>query len=581
MDSLGTMKHDCERIQKLISKRHLAKQTLDHDPEIKTHLQICPSCRNYVEWLDHDHKELINYADSLDEFVDNFKSKVSQEAQNGHSHSKSPRLLIPIIASVVLLLGVSVGLVQRFTQSQKPTVSERQTPSGARASSLSQRERRRLVRTLQKAKQLRGGHDIKGLIELLNSDLAQVRQMAAIYLGQIGDERALAALEGLAQSQDPNQSPNRFAEAMTQIQARKNKKTNRATLSPAPGTPLPAESNDLRTDLTQVSSVDSHDAVESHATTDPLMADFNSIPFPLEGDGLPVESELRLGVTGCIVKGQFMIPTDSGPVAEHFRPIIVSTHRHDQLKESLSPQDFEQMSPEQIEQWCLDTLTVKAPPQTAHVVAPNAFGEFQWGPLGPGAYAIMGKLRVDPNGQPETNLGRFWHEFEIPDATEPDSVDVSIDLGIIPFIPGDLIIGDVAPFFSLPLLDGGITSLSDHHDIMLLSFYDIEDVPKHATSFETLRHLYDRFSNSDSYTQLALVSSQRPPLVVLKQTELLDLPWAHGFVGKARQNRQYIDFDLPDKGPWNVLIDGNGHIAGIGLDNKALIEAIEYLLMNN
>jgi hypothetical protein len=578
LDSLGTMKHDCEQIQKLISKRHLAKQTLEHDTEIREHLDTCPTCRNYVKWLDHDHKELINYADSLDQFVDDFKTKVSQETQNGHSQSNPGRHIIAIVALVILLLGLSIGLIQEFTQSQTDPGIAAEPQSRSHSLQISQRERRRLVRTLQKAKQLRAGHDINGLITLLGSDLAQVRHMAAIYLGQIGNEQALPALEELVRTQDPNQTQNPFTEAIAQIRARKDRKTDPIPVSSATDTPLPTESNELAPELMHASSGDSNDIHGSHATADPIAVDANTPLSPLTLDALGEPRILYPGGIGYSVKGQLMIPSNNGSVVGAFRPLIVSIHTRDQLNESLSPSDFDQMSLEQIKRWCQDKLAIKAPPQIQHVLTPNAAGEFELGILEPGAYAIMGKLRT--HDDPETNLGRFWHEFEIPDVTELDSVDLAIDLGIIPFIPGDLIIGDGAPFYSLPLLDGGITSLADQGNITLLTFYDIEDVPKHASSFDTLRIIYERFSESDSYTQLALVSSQRHPLVVFKQTELLDLPWAHAFVGEARQNRQYIEYDLPEKGPWNVLVDANGHIAGIGLDSKALVEALEYLLLN-
>ena len=78
------MSDQCDRIQRRLVKLHLTKLPVSGDPEVGAHLAACPTCRVYRDHLNFEHKELEDFAESLDSYVDDVQDKLHRHIQENH-----------------------------------------------------------------------------------------------------------------------------------------------------------------------------------------------------------------------------------------------------------------------------------------------------------------------------------------------------------------------------------------------------------------------------------------------------------------------------------------------------------------
>jgi len=244
----------CKRIQKQLTKMHLGKQPIDDDPQVQAHLDTCAQCRLHLDRLRHDFQELRVDADSLDEYVDQFKSKVAQTTQevqaqqpSSPSRNQDSKTKVWVGSTVILIIGLYLTwpfLTGKKTDSEPSVPASNGQMSIQRArpanTSLKQTGEKKLAQELQLAEQLYSQRNIEGLMALLDTGLNQTKQTAAVYLANIGDRNTLLALQTRAQTWDASDGINPFTKAITRIQRKmaRSASAGKRSSSPSEGSSL-------------------------------------------------------------------------------------------------------------------------------------------------------------------------------------------------------------------------------------------------------------------------------------------------------------------------------------------------------
>jgi len=708
------MNGPCEQIQKQLTKMHLAKQSIDGDAQIQAHLDTCVQCRLHLDRLRHDFQGLRVDADSLDEYVDQFKSKVAQTSQQVQAKqscpgqkSQGPRTTICIACTATLIIGLYLlwpMLTDRPSDSAPlPPPSNGQVrarPPKATSAPPQQTGEEKLAQERQRAEQLYSQRDIDGLMALLDTGLNQTKQSAAIYLANIGDRKTLLALQTRAQAWDLSQGINPYAKAINRMQrkmARYNTTTESSAASTeslgtatvnglvqdpnnspiagarvytaAKGQPIslmtesaqaqPLTVTDASGQFSLASSASKEWLVVLHergvavSATETLssgvtvtLASWASIKGDVYFDSQPV--------TGCTLKamsaaidetsdylcqstartdelGQFLIKrivpgrvallhdhyeiapgqtlelhinpneqaikgrlqlTGQTAAAWHtgFTGSIVPVQPDLRWPDMDQPEDFNEMSLDEVEQWCEGIGPDPATAALHYPLQADERGEFQISHVPGGTYALCGQVLDTDSGQtPHPLLGRVWKVFKIPEFRHPSQLGRSIDLGSFSLVPGHLNPGDMAPDFDLPTLGQERIRLREYRgELTLLSFYSLVNLSPGDPHIDELASIQRIHGTHAQFALIGMLMSPFHPLVTKKTIEEADLNWPHALLkctpslpaeSAAGQmqfySQQHLEYDVPGPQPWNVLVSPDGQVLEIGAHGQELIEAIE------
>lgn len=260
------------------------------------------------------------------------------------------------------------------------------------------------------------------------------------------------------------------------------------------------------------------------------------------------------------------------------------------------PENFEQMTLGEVEQWCSEFVPTPPTVPVRYSVQANETGEFQLGRLPAGQYALHGQL-FDTSSDPLSSAvrGRIWHVFEIPRINDLSQLKGILDLGTITLIPGPLHPGDIAPAFDLPTPDLDRIVLREYRDeLVLLSFYSLDNLAPGDPHIDELASIQRLYGTQAQFTLIGMLSSPLHPLITKKTLNEADLNWPHALLSSHPSlpaesaveeiqfhSQERLEYDVPGTQPWNILIGPDGHILEIGLHGQELIGAIEAGLAEN
>ncbi len=217
------MPDPCDTMQQKLVKLHLTHRPVADDPEVKAHLDTCPTCRLYRDHLEHDERALTGYAMSLDIYVDNVKDKLHRNIARtepcGFKRTAFPwwavAAVVPLIAVLVLVFGRGDDPV-----AEGPGRGLVSAPDRSPGLRIPDPKARAVEAELALAKQHLAQGNAAALLELLRSDYDETRVRAAQYLAQVGDERTLGTLNRLARTWSDMTVMNPYAQAIAQIEHR-------------------------------------------------------------------------------------------------------------------------------------------------------------------------------------------------------------------------------------------------------------------------------------------------------------------------------------------------------------------------
>jgi hypothetical protein len=708
------MNDPCEQIQKQLTKMHLGKQSIDDDVQVLAHLNTCAQCRLHLDRLRHDFKGMRVDADSLDEYVDQFKSKVAQTTQQVQAkqtspgqQSHGPKTTVCIACTTILIIGLYL-LWPLLTGRQSDSAPVSPASDGqlrtqrSKVSNASPKEtgEEKLARELLLAERLYSQRDIAGLMALLDTGLNQTKQNAAIYLANIGDRKTLQALQARAQAWDLGQGINPYAKAINRMQRKMARYTTTNETSTTPGESLTTETVNglvhdpnnrpiagarvytaaqgqpisLMTDAAQAQPLTVTDAsgrfsLASSASKDWLLvaheqgvavratealssdatvtlASWASIKGDVYFDSQPIKEctlkamsaeingtsdylcqstaqtdelgqflikrivpgriallhdsyeiapgqtlELHINPNDQTIKGRLQLPGQTA-AAWHtgFTGSIVPVQPDLRWSDVDLPEDFNEMSLDEVEQWCEGFGPDPATAALHYPLQADERGEFQISHVPGGTYALCGQLIDADSGQtPPPLLGRVWRIFKIPGFRNPRQLGRSINLGSFSLLPGHLNPGDMAPNFDLPTLGQERIRLREYRgELILLSFYSLVNLSPEDPHINELAAIQRIHGTHAQFALIGMLMSPFHPLVTKKVLEDADLNWPHALLkcrpslpagSTAEQmqfyNEQHLEFNVPGAQPWNILVSPDGHILEIGLHGQDLIDAIE------
>ncbi len=300
--------------------------------------------------------------------------------------------------------------------------------------------------------------------------------------------------------------------------------------------------------------------------------------------------ELHLGGTGRTVRGELALPVPSDvPVwADLYLTTMSVPIPFDKYPK---PPGYEQMSPKEVEAWLerfgrttegqayADWLA-KTYPQTTRSLRVEMDGQrmFHVDNVEPGVYALKGVIRPSPthdSSRINEIIGRLWREVVVPPFTSEADLDIPLDLGALPVLPGELKPGDPAPDFDVPAFGPGRIRLADYRGkVLLVAFSTWGYMDPDLKTMQDLKVLYQRFRADPQYAQVSLLFAGNP-VVTRRAIDEAGLDWPHGSL--EWQERVVTEYDVKTA-PWNVLIGPQGEILALGLSGESLQQAVEAAL---
>ncbi|MEN6336589.1 MAG: hypothetical protein ABFE01_20235 [Phycisphaerales bacterium] len=290
--------------------------------------------------------------------------------------------------------------------------------------------------------------------------------------------------------------------------------------------------------------------------------------------------ELHFGGTGRTVKGELAMP-EAPDIPIQIDLILLP--RIDRFMEGFPwPAGQEQMSFSELREWRTQFLRspegqaylARREEETSKVYHFELDGDrtFHADNVEPGTYILLGEIHLQEWSKV---IGRVWHKFEVPPFTKVADLDVSLDLGSLAVVYGELEPGDPAPDFDVPASGSGRVRLADYRDkVLLVSLFDMGSMDPNSQDLLALKAVHRRFSGNPRYAQISLQLAWIA-LLDKKAVEEAHLEWPHGLIDECK-DRVSTDYRLrlKDK-PWNVLIGPQGQILAVGLSGEDLTRAIE------
>jgi len=552
----------CDSVQKQIIKLHLAKQPIDEDQDIQSHLSGCPACQVFLQRLEYDNQGLLDRAGSLDDYVDQVQTRFSQaNGQTETTPGARGGIKWGYIAVISLLIAGLAYVVDRSSRQRRP-IPEANSIGSAEANTATPPagNNRLSVRAslLTQAAGLYQDNNIPGLIDLLAVRDNAVQQKVLAYLVRLGDPSVIPVLQEMASALYPENAVNPFNTAIAQLQpAAKPGAASRAV--PIPAADDPNMKPALETSTSPVRPPQDPAPVAETA------ADNNALTPG--GHALPRS-----------ISGQFLIPGYNRPVAwdQWTHMDIIVPQASVPWQDLPKPPDYDTMDLVSVQDWVYGPNTSE--PRAPHAVSVDASGYFFSEDLAPGRYVLVGVVTPEPPEPSDASsrpIAHLWYEFSV-----TPGPDTALDLGSIPLTPSHLQPGDTARDFDLCCLGPGRVRLSDlHGKVVLLSFYrtqDIEDLPDDLLNLVTL---YNQYKDHSGFAMIGMVSGYEHPLVIKKLLDTSGLDWTHVYLGPSIHNRQILTYDVPQDQLWNILIGPDQEILTIGLDADTLASVIGEALL--
>jgi peroxiredoxin len=222
-----------------------------------------------------------------------------------------------------------------------------------------------------------------------------------------------------------------------------------------------------------------------------------------------------------------------------------------------------------------NTMEDSQPPEYERLVVEPS-GRFTVQGLAAGAYTLNAKVALPPlveNGQSRSREGEATASVEVAGSEEQTPLDVG-DLTITVRI--DLEVGQIAPLFEAPTLDGGTLRLADFcGKYVLLDFWATWCGPCVAQTPD-LKEIFEAFGSDERFAMIALSldHTTKRPADYVKQH---DLKWRHAFLGYWSASKVPEDFGVHAI-PQVMLLDPSGKVIAKDLRGEAIKRAIEEAL---
>ncbi|MCC6580606.1 MAG: carboxypeptidase regulatory-like domain-containing protein [Phycisphaeraceae bacterium] len=300
---------------------------------------------------------------------------------------------------------------------------------------------------------------------------------------------------------------------------------------------------------------------------------------------------IEIGGTGQPVIGKLAVPADyTKPVEWGNGHHSVST-RFNRESPAL-PDNFAQMSNEEKQQWYVKWLASEIGQlfQTRQrqqeleqrhynfMIQPD--GSFRIEDVAPGTYDLNVQLHEPPiNSRCGWGdlIGRIHHTFTVP-TTDMAYNPQPLDLGTLTLvIPKTVKVGQDAPDFTVPTLDGQTFKLSDQRGkVVLIDFWATWCGPC-VSEMPHLKAVHERFGKDERFVlvSLSLDAKQEQPKAF---TEKQGYTWTQGFLGQTMgQAGTSADYGVEGI-PALFLIGADGKLIAKGLRGDAIAPAIEAAL---
>lgn len=231
------MQNKCAQIREQISAFLMGGLDADKMIAVQHHIRQCPACARYLEALEADEKLLMAFAEAMEPSVARVEEAVLQSLSHGRLHralgafslwrtvaqsrfaKPAAAAVVIIVAGIGIVLLTSPGLRDRWqvvTKIDQPAAETTRKP----AAEPSVVDEVQIEAELKQLEQLFAAGDANGLVEMLSQASLFGKVFAAGYLAEVGDFRAIEALQNLSAQLSADEPNNPFAMAVAEINKR-------------------------------------------------------------------------------------------------------------------------------------------------------------------------------------------------------------------------------------------------------------------------------------------------------------------------------------------------------------------------
>jgi len=302
---------------------------------------------------------------------------------------------------------------------------------------------------------------------------------------------------------------------------------------------------------------------------------------------------INLGGTGRPVVGRATLPPDYNGTVDWPRSLGDLSASWD-VPDPPYPKNWNSMDGDAKRKWWQEDQVAKAfrkkyveqqiqraNTQIAFRVSPD--GSFRVEDVRAGTY----ELTVDVSKPPaetrygpdeDEDLGWLCHRFTVP-KMEGGRSDEPLDLGQLEItVRKNLNVGDVAPAFEVPTLDGKTVRLSDYRGkVVLIDFWATWSEPRTQLT-PRLKAVYKTFRDNDRFVMIGLNFDEDAEAVkdYVKQN---GFKWTQGFLGDWYEAKLPAEYGVRDV-PAMFLIGPDGKIVAKELLPPAIENAVRQALRN-
>ncbi|MBL7154827.1 MAG: carboxypeptidase regulatory-like domain-containing protein [Phycisphaerae bacterium] len=219
----------CQDQRELIAALVMGELDSALTDRLQKHMAHCKDCHELYEALCSEEEEIRSTFETIstafeameEGIVENMKtSRTAHLKSSGDQHrtARIIRIVVPIAAAAVLVIAAVIAAKLLIEDNDVEYVIDAPGDSGSNVAIAPQQAV--LATELKTIEQMFASNDSAGLVSVLDRGLWESKIVAAKYLGQIGDERALATLSSLLNSWEGEAADNPFGAAIEEIESR-------------------------------------------------------------------------------------------------------------------------------------------------------------------------------------------------------------------------------------------------------------------------------------------------------------------------------------------------------------------------
>jgi len=219
----------CQDQRELIAALVMGELDSASRDRLQKHMAHCEDCHDLYEALCSEEQEIRSTFETIATAFEAAEDDIVASARTSRiAHRKSStdqsrttriiRIIVGIAAAAVLIIAAVMAARLLIKDKEVKYVGDVPGDSGRNVSTPAQKDE--LARELRDVEEMFASNDLPGLVSVLDKGYWQSKIAAAKYLGQIGDERALARLSSLLSSWEGEPAENPFSAAIEQIENR-------------------------------------------------------------------------------------------------------------------------------------------------------------------------------------------------------------------------------------------------------------------------------------------------------------------------------------------------------------------------